>query len=140
MAYTCPVCGYNKLKHPPQDENICPSCYTEFGYDDANRTHAELRQEWIGNGPHWEGANVMPAPPGWNPYEQLKNIGVLREEPLASSTNSTNIEIIDLGIQSMTINASGVTVQVIGRHYGMVHVIASLIGSTNSNPTVKAYA
>jgi hypothetical protein len=77
MYFTCPVCGFNRLRHPPQDENICPSCYTEFGYDDATRSHAELRREWLGNGPKWEGANVMRPPYGWNPYEQLKNIGII---------------------------------------------------------------
>jgi predicted RNA-binding Zn-ribbon protein involved in translation (DUF1610 family) len=39
--YTCPVCGFQGLSEPAYDEHyctffeICPSCGTEFGYDDA---------------------------------------------------------------------------------------------------------
>jgi len=72
--FLCPVCGYNQLQHPPVEGTICPSCYTEFGYDDSRRSYAELRAEWIANGSQWEGINVMPPPFGWNPVEQLKNL------------------------------------------------------------------
>ena len=84
--YTCPVCGFNQLIHPPENETICPSCYTEFGYDDATKTHAELRAEWLANGAHWEGANVTPPPPGWNPYTQLSNLRVAE-----SATEATQV-------------------------------------------------
>lgn len=73
--YTCPVCGYEKLEHPPQDFNICPCCYTEFGYEDHIVSPVELRKEWIRNGMRWEGANVMSVPLGWNPVEQLARAG-----------------------------------------------------------------
>lgn len=75
--YTCPVCGYDKLEHPPRDFNICPCCYTEFGYEDHMVSPVELRKEWIRNGMRWEGANVMPAPPSWNPVEQLARAGYI---------------------------------------------------------------
>ena len=84
--YICPVCGYNQLKYPPRDETICPSCYTEFGYDDATRNHAQLRAEWLANGAHWEGANVMPPPLGWNAYEQLSNL-----EPRTKAETSSTV-------------------------------------------------
>jgi hypothetical protein len=84
--FTCPVCGYNQLQYPPTNENICPSCYTEFGYDDATRSYAELRAEWLANGAHWEGANVMQPPQGWNAYEQLAN---LEPERATSETTSS---------------------------------------------------
>ncbi len=73
--YTCPVCGYDMLVHPPQDFNICPCCYTEFGYEDHITSPAALRAEWIRNGMRWEGANVMPTPLAWNPIEQLERAG-----------------------------------------------------------------
>jgi hypothetical protein len=72
--HTCPVCGYNQLIHPPIEGTICPSCYTEFGYDDVAFSYPELRARWLANGPQWEGVNVMPIPVGWNPFEQLKNL------------------------------------------------------------------
>lgn len=57
--YQCPVCDYAHLSHPPKDFNICPSCGTEFDNDDYDKTHAELRAEWIENGRKW-----------WSRYEQ----------------------------------------------------------------------
>jgi len=57
----CPVCGYF-LEHPPADFTICPSCRTEFGYDDAGRTHAELRDSWLRGGAQWWSESV-PKPP-----------------------------------------------------------------------------
>lgn len=48
----CPVCGYG-MKFPASDFHICPCCGTEFGYDDAVLSHAELREEWIGAGSKW---------------------------------------------------------------------------------------
>ncbi len=53
MTYTCPVCDYAKLKGPASDFNICPCCGTEFGNDDDERSHAELRDEWIAKGRTW---------------------------------------------------------------------------------------
>ena len=68
----CLVCGYD-MREGPRDFNICPSCGTEFGYEDANRTHKELRDLWIANGMRWW-SPVEPAPDGWNPEEQLRRI------------------------------------------------------------------
>ena len=75
----CPVCGWSKLEEPAYDETksssfeICPSCGTEFGYQDANKTHAELRKEWIEKGMSWW-SNTTEKPADWNPQEQLKNV------------------------------------------------------------------
>ena len=72
--YTCPVCGYDKLNYPyTEDGTICPSCGTEFGYDDFLNSHAELRQHWIAQGAQWWSPN-RPRPPYWSPIEQLRNI------------------------------------------------------------------
>ena len=45
----CPACGY-LMRFPPQDFHICPSCGTEFDYDNVGRSFAELRQAWISSG------------------------------------------------------------------------------------------
>lgn len=74
MTYTCPVCGYNKLEEPPQDWSICPCCRTQFDFTGNPAWYAELRAGWIANGAKW-GSNYTPAPPNWNPVEQLHNIG-----------------------------------------------------------------
>jgi hypothetical protein len=74
MRYTCPVCGYDQLLYPPTDYNICPSCGTEFGYTDFTRDHAELRMHWIDGGMRWHSSRI-PAPPQWNPEQQLIRAG-----------------------------------------------------------------
>jgi hypothetical protein len=74
MVNICPVCGY-PLQWPPIDFHICPSCGTEFGYDDAGRKHADLRGQWLEGGARWWSINTPP-PPSWNPYAQLDNLVV----------------------------------------------------------------
>jgi hypothetical protein len=75
--FDCPVCGYPKLDEPPYDEHkcptyiICPSCGTEFGYDDATVEHLALRQRWIANGMRWWSA-ATPPPVDWEPLKQLR--------------------------------------------------------------------
>jgi hypothetical protein len=72
MVNPCPVCGYG-LRRAPTDFLICPSCGTEFGYDDAGRTHAELRAIWLRGGAGWW-STATPPPKNWDPYLQLDNI------------------------------------------------------------------
>ena len=60
------------MQYPAADYHICPSCGTEFGYDDAGRTHAELREQWIRTGLTWW-SPVDPKPEGWNPIIQMVN-------------------------------------------------------------------
>jgi hypothetical protein len=95
--HTCPVCGYNELSYPPRNFTICPSCYTEFGYDDATLTHADLRREWIENGMPWMGINISPPPLGWNPYKQLTNLSEARETKTPPVTKGAHIEVVDIG-------------------------------------------
>ena len=51
--FSCPVCGYGELTTPPYDEfkcaifEICPSCGTEFGYDDVSTSFVLLQKNWI---------------------------------------------------------------------------------------------
>jgi len=77
--FLCPVCGYPELDEPPYDDhgcasyNICPCCGVEFGYDDSNILHSELREKWIINGMKWWSKNISP-PVNWDPLHQLKNV------------------------------------------------------------------
>ena len=74
MNYQCPVCGFSALTSLPINHAICPSCGTEFGYDDATLTHEQLRNEWISTGAKWFSVNT-PIPTGWNWYTQLYKAG-----------------------------------------------------------------
>ncbi len=74
MVNICPVCGYH-MQWPPIDYHICPSCGTEFGYDDAGRSHADLRSQWLEEGARWWSTHTPP-PTNWNPYVQLDNLVV----------------------------------------------------------------
>jgi len=65
----CPVCGYS-MEQSPSDYNICPSCGTEFGYDDLAQTFEELRREWWNAGPKWW-SPVDTQPPDWDPARQV---------------------------------------------------------------------
>jgi hypothetical protein len=81
IQYSCPVCGFDRLSEPPYDKfgdpsfEICPSCGTEFGYQDARKSHAELRQRWLQAGATWD-SKVEKCPEGWNPLTQLKAAGL----------------------------------------------------------------
>lgn len=68
MKYICPVCFFDAMPYPPKDYDICPCCATEFGNDDADHTHEELRRIWVANGAQW----FYERPPAnWNPWLQL---------------------------------------------------------------------
>jgi len=68
----CPVCFYDNMPNAPQDYHICPCCGTEFGNDDQERTHEQLRQFWISTGAKWF---FREPPPLWNPWLQLSLAG-----------------------------------------------------------------
>lgn len=68
--FTCPVCYYDKMPDPAAEYNICPCCGTEFGNDDENTTHSELRARWISRGARWF---FRQPPPRWNPWAQLND-------------------------------------------------------------------
>lgn len=70
VMYTCPVCRYPAMRNPPCDFNICPCCGVEFGYEDANRSHEDLRAVWIESGRKWW-SPVEAAPKDWDPASQL---------------------------------------------------------------------
>lgn len=79
--HTCPVCGFAGLDEPHADASgeasfaICPSCGTQFGHDDATRTHEELRRLWLKEGARWW-SEATAAPKGWSARAQLSAAGL----------------------------------------------------------------
>lgn len=75
------VCRYPDLDEPPYDQHgyasfdIYPCCGTEFGYDDANTSHDELREKWIKIGFKWLVKASM-SKFGWDPIKQLSDAGL----------------------------------------------------------------
>jgi hypothetical protein len=78
--FTCPVCGFAGLTEPPIDVtgsptySICPCCGVQYGADDQEKTHEELRKIWVQGGAQWWSQN-QPPPDGWSADEQLKAAG-----------------------------------------------------------------
>lgn len=77
MKYLCPICGYNQLNVPPQDDLICPSCGTHFGYDDYAHSPAQIRNAWFNAGAEWFSRHT-PEPAGWSAVNQLRNLPGMR--------------------------------------------------------------
>ncbi|WP_040214192.1 hypothetical protein [Clostridium polynesiense] len=78
--YICPVCGYDKLREEPYDNDgnpsyeICNCCGFEFGYDDSSegRNFETYRKRWIEKGASW--FNLKARPVEWDLEKQLINI------------------------------------------------------------------
>lgn len=61
--YNCPVCLTDSLEDPytPNSFDICGMCGVEFGYEDTNTSHEELRKIWLDAGsPNWQKETVKP--------------------------------------------------------------------------------
>ena len=87
MKHECPVCAYRNMPDAPQDYEICPCCGTEFGMDDVERTHEELRKEWMAKGARWF-SDESQAPRGWNAMDQLIEAELLPYEAQPSESYS----------------------------------------------------
>ncbi|RHX77411.1 hypothetical protein [Leptospira yasudae] len=83
--YLCPACGY-ELNFLPWNsgfasEEICPCCGIQFGYTDSTpegegkEQQIRYREWWISQGMKWW-SKGRPAPPNWDPKEQLRRIGI----------------------------------------------------------------
>ena len=83
MTYTCPVCGYPGLRSNPAEEDhfICPSCGTEFGYDDSSVSHRVLRNEWLQAGAPWFSAYSPRPSIFWNGFRQVIEAGLPYDVP-----------------------------------------------------------
>jgi rubredoxin len=134
MIYTCPVCGFNKLEDPPANDEICPSCGTQFGYHDFTRSHAELRVRWLANGALWH-SRVDPQPPNWNGIRQLFDTGLVYS---ATTPNAdSQISVVDLGVRERVISNSGlftskVKERLIALGNSVPHVFAHVKSATAS--------
>ena len=87
-AFKCPVCGYPGLSEEPwgptgdqPSYEICPSCGTEFGYQDfatdltkRRERHRVLRAEWIRAGRPRDDfeSYKTPAELEWDPTQELE--------------------------------------------------------------------
>ena len=54
--------------------SICPCCGVQYGADDQEKTHEELRKIWVQGGAQWWSQN-QPPPEGWSADDQLKAAG-----------------------------------------------------------------
>ena len=79
----CPVCGFD-LGFPPWNDGsasdeICPSCFIQFGYDDfadgdpvaRKKIYLGWRKKWIDTGMPWSSRRTPPA--GWNPEQRMRD-------------------------------------------------------------------
>jgi hypothetical protein len=105
QTYQCPVCGYG-MQDPPRDNNICPSCGTEFGYDDAGRTFSDIRDAWLRIDAPWS-SRVAGPPNNWNAYVQMLSAGLID----IKLESDAGLKIVDPAGESLgvtTAPASGV--------------------------------
>lgn len=63
------------MPFPPEDNNICSSCGTEFGYDDVSKSRDQLTRAWVAKGAPWFSKYASP-PPNWIPWLQMINAGL----------------------------------------------------------------
>jgi hypothetical protein len=101
MHYKCPVCGYMDLPEPPVNFSICPSCGTEFGYDDASRSYPALREEWVSSGAPWF-SRARAAPPDWNAWWQLISAGYAAAVPFGRAGGVPQPYTASSGMVSLT--------------------------------------
>ena len=96
-TYRCPVCGYTGLLNAPANHEICPSCGTEFDYDDISVRHDELRRDWLAKGSPWFSRATVP-PSDWNPITQLVRAGIWKLEIAIATEASEQLETVELGL------------------------------------------
>jgi hypothetical protein len=121
MKYTCPVCAYDGLEEPPAYFTICPSCGTEFGYQDTLRGHDELRADWIAQGPIWQ-SSVIATPPQWNGMEQLRRGGLIDYSPVGAGTQ-TEIAVVEIGRHSAILDLPTGSVRINAKEYGVGRIV-----------------
>jgi len=71
--YSCPVCGFAKLKEPPRSASggpsyeICPACGFQFGVsdDDDEISYEQWRADWVHSGMEWTSLGIT-KPRGWD--------------------------------------------------------------------------
>jgi hypothetical protein len=98
MFHQCPVCGYSELRTPAENHSICPSCGTEFGYDDFAQTHRSLRNQWLASGPYWFSSNTPPPFPAWNGFRQVIEAGFPFDIPAPATKTKTFSVLVPVAI------------------------------------------
>ena len=65
--FNCPICSYPYIEEDPTrlTYEICPSCGTEYGYDEPE-DYPILKQDWIDDGCQWW-SEINLKPKDWNP-------------------------------------------------------------------------
>jgi hypothetical protein len=100
--YLCPVCGYGQMSDPPENYNICPSCGTEFGYDDLSKNHRQLRNYWLARGANWFSGATPPPDFDWNGFVQVALAGLPYDVPIPSdSFQETEAPVPGIGAAEM---------------------------------------
>lgn len=94
MFFACPVCGYPLLREPPSRHSICPSCGTEFGYDDFSVSHRVLRNEWLRAGAPWFSTYTQPPSIFWNGFRQVIEAGLEYDVPAPPS----NVQFVPIKV------------------------------------------
>lgn len=140
MKYTCPVCAFTGLDEPPAYFTICPSCGTEFGYQDLVKGHDELRTQWIATGAKWHSA-VIVAPYQWDGMAQLKLAGFIDYSPISGNAQ-TEIAVVEIGRHSTVLDMPIGSTRINALEYGVGRVV-NLLGrvrfaSMNSIETARA--
>lgn len=91
MKHSCPVCGFSGMPYAPVDYNICPCCGTEFGLDDVETSHADLRMAWVRGGARWFSDELRPEE-NWNPFIQMTNAGLEYDRSYEPTTGTNQFE------------------------------------------------
>ena len=68
VFFMCPVCGYPELHDDPltYSEEICPSCWYQFGYSYSEGYDFDSwREKWVAGGMKWSSKGI-PQPKDWD--------------------------------------------------------------------------
>ena len=108
VYYSCPVCGYGQMSGPPENYNICPSCGTEFGYDDLSKSHRQLRNQWLASGANWFSLATPPPDFLWSGFLQVMEAGLPYDVPTPFSGSFQEIEasIPESGMHEIVVSMS----------------------------------
>jgi hypothetical protein len=132
MKYRCPVCGFASLPYPPSDYHICPCCSTEFGSDDADYTHEQLREMWIAGGASWFFGQ---APENWNPWTQLILAGLTGSVPGDFQKIRVDSNTIENWMTADWLNLTGVGYPIRGQEDYIYQVEAQICSGAGDMPS-----
>jgi hypothetical protein len=94
------------MRFPAADDNICPSCGTEFGYDDFSNSHLSLRNKWLANGAEWFSQTTRPPDYDWNGFRQVMEAGLPFDFREPRSFQESNVRVLGMGVPEMFLGAA----------------------------------